>query len=93
MTETDLERLAVLAEQTADQLHGALNDVQTLRTRMLSLIEEMGGDRTYNWDLQADLGNAETGIWSASQKARTIARNARTPKAPNIALQAAERPV
>ena len=79
-TETDLDRLAVLAETTADQLHESIRAVRELRDRTLSLIEEMGGDNEFNWSLQADLGYAENMLFSTAFKARQISRHARTPR-------------
>jgi hypothetical protein len=76
----DREHLALLAAQAdtaAATLTSALEELKTLRTYLLASIERIGGDREYNWDLQADLGNAETAIWAASQKARTVSRHAR----------------
>ena len=81
-----LDRLAEQAETVADKLHVCIAELKTLRERMLAHIEELGGDREYNWALQADIGYAETTVYSASYKARTVARHARagrdTPVAP-----------
>jgi hypothetical protein len=75
--ETDLERLAQLGELTADQLHACLDQLKTLRERMLLHIEDLGGDREHNWDLQADLARAVDAVYFASIKARVVARHAR----------------
>ena len=87
MSNTELTRLADMAESTADSLHDALCELQVLRHRMLSLIEDLGGDREFNWSLQADLGYAESAIWSASQKARVISRHARVPALDNQTVE------
>lgn len=75
--ETGLESLAVQAVQTADQLHAAITAVRELRDRMLSHIDDLGGDREFNWSLQADLGNAESILFSTAFKARQVALHAR----------------
>ena len=72
-----LDRLATQAETVADRLHVCIAELKTLRDSMLAHIEEMGGDREYNWDLQADIGYAETAVYTISYKARTVARHAR----------------
>lgn len=72
-----LSRMADEAEMLADTLHAALTRLQALRASMLLHIEELAGDRDHNWDIQADLGNAETPIHATAQKARTLSRHAR----------------
>jgi hypothetical protein len=75
--------LAMLAEQgetVADKLHAVIADVQNLRDALITNIDEVGGDREYNWALQADIGDALTAIYSASYKARTVARHAKAGK-------------
>lgn len=79
-TTTELERLAVLAEHTADQLHETLKSLRELHDRTLSLIEEIGGDREFNWALQADIAHAQNALYATAHKARQIARHARTPR-------------
>jgi hypothetical protein len=81
-----LDRLATLAETTADKLHAVIADVQNLRDALISRIDDVGGDREYNWALQADLAHALTAIHSASYKARTVARHAHAGKDSPIAL-------
>lgn len=79
-TDQTREHLALLAAQAdtaAATLDSALAEIKTLRTYLLANIERLGGDRAHNWDLQADLGNAETALWAAAQKARTVSRHAR----------------
>jgi len=76
-TREHLALLAAQADTAAATLNSALEEVKTLRTYLLANIERLGGDRAHNWDLQADLGNAETGVYAAASKARTIARHAR----------------
>jgi hypothetical protein len=78
--DADLDRLATLAETAADKLHDVIADVQNLRDALLTNIEDVGGDREYNWALQADIGYALTAIYSASYKARTVARHAKAGK-------------
>lgn len=75
-TREHLALLAAQADTAAATLTSALEEVKTLRTYLLANIERLGGDRTHNWDLQADLGHAETGIYVAAQKARTVSRHA-----------------
>ena len=43
---------------------------------MLALIEDLGGDLSFNWALQADLGYGETQIYALSGKARAVAAHA-----------------
>lgn len=71
--------LKLLAEQAiaaAQALDSALEAVQGLRSHMLAHIDELSGDREFNWQLQADLGNAESAVFSTAYKARTVARHA-----------------
>jgi hypothetical protein len=76
----DLDNLIAQAETTADKLHAVIADVQTLRDTLLDHIDDLGGDREYNWALQADLANALSAIYAASYKARTVARHANAGK-------------
>lgn len=71
------ERLAQQAEATADRLHACLDDLKTLHARLLLHIEEIGGDRAHNWDLQADIARSIDAVYTASVKSRTVARHAR----------------
>jgi len=81
-----LDRLATQAETVADRLHTCIAELKTLREGMLAHIEELGGDREYNWGLQADIGYAETTAYAISYKARTVARHARAGKDAPVAL-------
>lgn len=80
---TELERLAVLAATTADQLHESIKALRELHDRMMLLIEEIGGDREFNWSLQADIAYAQNTLYSTAHKARTISLHARTPRKDN----------
>jgi len=40
-------------------------------------IDDLGGDRAYNWSLNADLGYAQTALHSLSVKTRAVASHAR----------------
>ena len=76
----DLDRLAVLAGNTADQLHEAIKSLRDLHEQTLLLIEELGGDNEFNWSLQADLAYAQNTLYSTAHKARTVARHANAGK-------------
>jgi hypothetical protein len=75
----ELETLAVQAEAVADGLHRMIGELRDLADRMLSLelIDDMGGDRGYNWSLQSDLAGAQGFVYSTSVKARQVSRHAR----------------
>ena len=78
----ELEALAVQAVTVADGLQQMIGELRDLTDRMLSLelIDDMGGDRAYNWELQADLANAQGFVYSTSAKARQVSRHARSGK-------------
>lgn len=73
-----MQRLADQAEAVADGLHAQLDAVKDLCDALLLHIEDLGGDRAHNWDLQAELGYAQTALYAAAQRARTVARHARS---------------
>jgi hypothetical protein len=77
--DSELEALAVQAEVVADGLHQMIGELRSLTDRMLSLelIDDMGGDRAYNWALHADLAYAQNAVYSTSVKARQVSRHAR----------------
>lgn len=72
-----LEMLADLADQTADECHTACQSLQVLAERLLSNIENIGGDREYNYGLYADLSHAATLLGSTMFKAQAVARHTR----------------
>lgn len=72
-----LTSIADRAEAIADALHAQLGELQRLCDSLPSHIEDLGGDRSYNWSLNADLGYAQTALHTLSVKTRTVARHAR----------------
>lgn len=75
--EAQLTALAEQADQANTELLAVLDKIQRLRSATLVLIEDLGGDRQFNWALQADLGYGESQIYALSGKARTVASHAR----------------
>lgn len=73
--DTQLRYLAEKAEEVADTLHRAINDVNYLGDRLLAVIEEIGGDREYNYDLYSDIKHSVNAVYLVSIKARTILRH------------------
>lgn len=72
-----LTSLAARAEAIADALHAQLGELQRLCDTLPSHIDDLAGDRAYNWSLNADLGYAQTALHALSVKTRTVARHAR----------------
>lgn len=77
---TGIGLLAGLAETTATELAAACQSLQDLAHRLLAHIEDIGGDREYNYALYADLSHAATLTGAAMFKAQTVARHARAGK-------------
>lgn len=72
-----LTSIAERAEAIADALHAQLAELQRLCDSLPSHIDDLGGDRAYNWSLNADLGYAQTALHSLSVKTRAVASHAR----------------
>lgn len=72
-----LTSIADQAEAIADALHAQLGELQRLCDSLPAHLDDLGGDRAYNWSLNADLGYAQTALHTLAVKTRTVASHAR----------------
>ena len=75
--ELALDRLADDADDVSSTMHAAIRQVDDLADRLLAIIEDVGGDREYNYSLYADLKNAAQAVYTIHTKAQTVSRHAR----------------
>lgn len=75
--ELALDRLADDADDVSKTMHAAIRQVDDLADRLLAIIEDVGGDREYNYALYADLKYLIYAVHSIHTKAQTVSRHAR----------------
>ena len=75
--ELALDVLADQADEVSKTLHAAIRQIDYLADRLLTLIEDVGGDREHNYALFADLKHSAQQAYHIHIKAQTVSRHAR----------------
>ena len=76
-TDLSLDVLADHADEVSSAMHAAIRQIDDLADRLLSVIEDVPGDREHNYALYADLTDSAQQAYRIHVKAQTVSRHAR----------------
>jgi hypothetical protein len=72
-----LDVLADRADEISKVMHASIQRIEDLAGKFLANVEEVGGDREYNYALYADLMHAAQEAHRIHVKVQTVSRHAR----------------